>query len=261
MASDPSLDHLIARVLIDRLLAEPVIGSATAEAIVASLLEGDGAHYTRLASKQSLEIVAALPPDQRTHIEGHLLAIGDRTEIGVARYGLSVEALGREIERLRKEKALGDLAAADKARIEAEIALQISQRISEIGSGCGPTLPIDRPTIAESSPQPIDDRPPLNRGKKRPLWSAVEAGFIREKSRSADGHKGYDQQTVRQTEITLYLWRELVGDRPIDQYSGEDAGEFRDLTGCGIRRKFIGPDLFLRIVGCHLLADSVVLVV
>ena len=68
------------------------------------------------------------------------------------------------------------------------------------------------------------------RGKGKPRWSSLEAGFIRERTRTAVGHKGYGAKTVRQTEKTMSLWRELIGDRTIDRlHDGTDAGEFRDL--------------------------------
>lgn len=62
-----------------------------------------------------------------------------------------------------------------------------------------------------------------------PLFSALVDDFIAEKCRTTDDHRGYSEGEANQARTSLRLFLELVGDRPVRDYSGADAGRFRDL--------------------------------
>lgn len=65
--------------------------------------------------------------------------------------------------------------------------------------------------------------------KPSPRFSEKTEEFLEEKSRSTRDHRGYSSQTQAQTRATFRLWLELMEDRPVREYTGEDAAEFRKL--------------------------------
>lgn len=64
--------------------------------------------------------------------------------------------------------------------------------------------------------------------KPSPLFSALIEDFITEKQRPSDGHRGYSPQTTSQTRVTFGLWLDLIGDGPVREFKGQDAGRFRE---------------------------------
>lgn len=62
-----------------------------------------------------------------------------------------------------------------------------------------------------------------------PLFSALIDDFIAEKSRTTEDHKGYSAGEAGQARTSLKLFLELLGDRPVREFTGADAGKFRDL--------------------------------
>ena len=66
------------------------------------------------------------------------------------------------------------------------------------------------------------------RDRQKPLFSSLEEGFIREKTRAVEDHRPWDKHTAEQFSSTAHMWRDIVGDRPVDEYTGIDAQLFRD---------------------------------
>lgn len=62
-----------------------------------------------------------------------------------------------------------------------------------------------------------------------PLFSELIDDFITEKSRTTEDHRGYSEGEANQARTSLRLFLELLGDKPVRDYSGADAGEFRSL--------------------------------
>lgn len=62
-----------------------------------------------------------------------------------------------------------------------------------------------------------------------PLFSTHTEDFLTDKSRSTEEHRGHSEQTRKQVRATFRLWTELVGEKPVREYTGADAGSFREL--------------------------------
>jgi len=70
---------------------------------------------------------------------------------------------------------------------------------------------------------------PIQLPKPSPLFSEVIEPFFAEKSRGSEGHRPYSKQTEKQGRVTVRLWLDLIGDKPVRSYTGGDAGRFRTL--------------------------------
>jgi integrase len=62
-----------------------------------------------------------------------------------------------------------------------------------------------------------------------PLFSTLIDDFIAEKSRTTEDHRGYSEGEAGQARMSLRLFLELLGDKPVRDYTGADAGKFRSL--------------------------------
>lgn len=73
------------------------------------------------------------------------------------------------------------------------------------------------------------DAPSVIRLKPSPKLSELIEAFIAEKNRNTEERKGYTANVEGTSRMTLRLWRETFGDRPVRSYTKQEAGEFRDL--------------------------------
>ncbi len=167
------------------------------------------------------------PTAERAVVADRMNRIADRCEVRVARTAQAAACARAAAAESGSDQAVAALAAAKAELATVTLARDVAERITTIAAGLGArlTAPEPEPPPPEQPPVPVR----LPRGKAKPPFSAVGRSFIAEKSRVVEGHREYDQQTVRQTESTLQLWADLLGDRPIDGYDGADAGRFRDL--------------------------------
>lgn len=69
---------------------------------------------------------------------------------------------------------------------------------------------------------------PLPPKESPPFLENVKA-FIAEKQRKADGIDPWTNQTANQAAVTFRLWVEIVGLKPVREYTKADAGHFREM--------------------------------
>ena len=140
-----------------------------------------------------------------------------------SRYELGIARKRADLEMLKSEAAL--LQAGDYKRkateAEQQLSDQVTERLRELSGGAA------QASSAAYIPQGISlpEQRPATGKKKQARFSTFENGFLADKSREG----GYSGQTVAQVHATFRLWVELMGDRPVDEYTGGDAGRFRDL--------------------------------
>jgi hypothetical protein len=83
--------------------------------------------------------------------------------------------------------------------------------------------------ISQYKPKdPVSSAPEI-RLKPSPNFSELVEPFFAEKCRTTEDHKGYTAQVEFQNRMTLRLWTDVFEDRPVREYTREQAGEFRDL--------------------------------
>jgi integrase len=226
MARNPALAAKQARLLIEQLLEESIFDSPTADDLIASAASDDSTLARMLFNRDVVAIVAELPPEQRERVHLHMDRIMDKAELAVARRWRDWEALKAQAALLQANNAQTEADAATMRAGEAERMLsetRVAQRVAEeLRAIAGRSDPVAAEPVAE---------PHIGKakaGKPKPLWSAVAVAFIAEKSRPVAGHRSYDQQTIRQTESTMALWTDIIGDRRMSEYDGSDANLFRD---------------------------------
>ncbi|WP_342665270.1 site-specific integrase [Nisaea denitrificans] len=61
-----------------------------------------------------------------------------------------------------------------------------------------------------------------------PLFSELVEDYLADRQRTHDGHRGYSPKTVKHTRGTFGLWAGLIGNGPVREIKGEDAGRFRE---------------------------------
>ena len=144
-----------------------------------------------------------------------------------------VSARVAENDRAR-DRAGTDERSLSPLKTPGDISTEVSARVAEIAATSRVPDRGDEDLWSAATDAAIDDqeREPVTRTKLRavrqaPLFSALQAGFIDEKSRAAEGHSPWDMQTVRQFDSTSHLFLKIVGDRPISEYTGVDVQSFR----------------------------------
>ena len=180
-----------------------------------------------------------LGPEDRFKIAAQLDRITGRYELDTARKRADLEKLKADAALLQAKDYKSKSAEVEQLLEQTVVAQQVTERLRELSAGAAAVAPSSalsalaaavqaEPTRAEPPPTAAEPPKATTKGKKKPLCSVVEKEFLREKTRKVEGHDGYGIDTVKQTESTLYLFREIVGDRPVDEYDGDDAGLFRD---------------------------------
>jgi len=233
--------------LIRKLLEETPGDSPTADGIEAEIRGGTG-DVLSIVYSVTCAMAGTLSETAVSHLMQHLnrlhqvrveMVAGVESQVAQSTQHLSdlqgAIAAAQSATRTRDavEERLGSVVAkldAEAGRISARITtlsaeLDIEKRVTQrVLDGPRAAPP---PALPAPEPVPVPPRAPAK--AKKPLWSSQVAAFIQEKSRRVDGHEGYDRQTQRQTETTLRLWTDVLGDRPLDTYDGADAGAFRTL--------------------------------
>jgi integrase len=65
--------------------------------------------------------------------------------------------------------------------------------------------------------------------RSSPRMSSLIEPFFKDKKQNHDGHRGYDKHTVKQYALSYELWLQLNEDRPIREYTRQDAWLFYDM--------------------------------
>ena len=219
MALNPTLAAAQARLLIDQLLGESVFDSPTAAELVEAFGRGDRALTKQLFNRHAIDVIMSLPDEDRLRIGMHMTRMADQIEVSSMRGRLDWEDTKAKAALLQAADAQERAEEAERQIAETDVARRVAARLYEMSvAASAPPHAAEEPV---SSPVP-----PPNDRKKAPRFSAVENPFIEDKQRGPDGYSG---QTVAQTRATFRLWVELIGDWPVSDYTGTDAGRFRDL--------------------------------
>ena len=65
--------------------------------------------------------------------------------------------------------------------------------------------------------------------KGSPMFGELQDAFLKNKAETTEDHRGYSLQTQKQTRVTLALWADLMGEKPVRDYTRTEAGEFMEL--------------------------------
>jgi integrase len=236
MSKNLSMTAKQAKLIIDQLGSEPVMNSPTADEMVDAMLRGDSVTTKILFNLEAMDQVMELPEEQRSHIAQHIALISERMESGIARQQQEAEKLRNLLLRVRGEKAQARAKEAEAALLQMQASVEVSAdvmaKLAEIGADVRraqiPALP-----AAASQPETGTVSVPAKQvdAKARqavPLFSSLEPGFLKEKSREADGHRPWAPETIKNFSLVSHLWRSIVGDLTVDKYTGQDAMRFRD---------------------------------
>jgi integrase len=232
MHLNPILLAAHAKALIAQLLDEAVLDSPTADELVRSAASGNSNYHELILSREAIPIVAALPHPEFEKMELHLDRIVTRAELA---HSLAKVERERRRADLFLECAKAAMARADEAEAQLARANVIQAPFPPIQAPViAPLIHYDPPPmIADSaSATPVEATVPppakgsATRGKGTPKFSEIQGPFLTDKTR---GDEGYSGQTAAQVKSTFRLFMELVGDRPVSDYTGKDAGQFRDL--------------------------------
>ena len=220
MSARSSLAAAQAKLLIDQLLEESVFGSATADGLVDAWARGDRALTKQLFNEAAVDVIQALPEPDKVRIAVHMDRMAGRIENDWLRRKADWENTKAQAALLQAADAGGRAEEAERQLAETEIARRVAARLHKLSATAG-AMP--SPAAEDAAPCPV---PPPAVRKKAPKFGTFENAFIEDKSRGPDGYSG---QTIAQTRATFRLWVELIGDRSVSDYIGEDAGRFRDL--------------------------------
>ena len=226
-----SLTEEQATLIISRLRTEPVWNSETIRELD-ELIKADDDAMADLRFRHAASLLPALTHDERLRILHVMERLADKVALREADRGAEIALVRAQVDELRlltaqvseaKAKASGRKLAA--AVVSAERSLIVERRVAErlaseprFPLSSGPAIP---PLDLAVSPTVV-----IRSKARSPLLSSVQAAFLADKRQ---GTKGYTGQTAKQVEATFRLLNDLIGDKPITDYNGQDAGRFRDL--------------------------------
>ncbi len=211
-----------AKLYLDQLLAEPVLASPSADELVEDLVQGGGLARL-LFNETAADLIMEMAEHERRHIAQHMVSIADRFEVHTARLAQAVAQDRAEISRHDAATAEARTAELEDESRKSEVAVQVAKRLHEIAAA---SVPAPAPAVQVQETVEPDSKP--RKLSKGVLCSKLAIDFIAEKTRVVDNHREYDQQTVKQTEATIHLWTEIVGDRRMSEYEGADVTTFRN---------------------------------
>lgn len=228
MSRNLTLQQRQALLLVDQLLSEPPHASPTADQMLDDFLNGKNVLVgTLTADKHGLaDLMEGRSAEEQALLRAHLERIADRAELAVARKGQDNARMRAGLNRIEADKASTALAEARREIAGFEVSRQVAERLGEIAGTVRPAATVPEP---EPRPEPVAGQElsrPRGRSKS-PRFSEVAAPFLADKKRGSEGYTG---QTAKQVEATFRLWLDLVGDRPVREYTGSEAGNFRDLV-------------------------------
>ncbi|MFL5288031.1 MAG: DUF6538 domain-containing protein, partial [Rhodopila sp.] len=241
MARTPSLTAQHARLIIDRLISEPLLNSPTADDLVDDLtrFDGSGAGIARLLfNREAVDVVMGLPESQQQTVAQHMRLITERAEVLIARMG---QAVARDRADLARLDAAAEAARADeadaalaKSKMAAEVAEAVNARLAEISAGAKPApltpaaVPEVPPVAPVAGPAPMPAEQPLVAGKgaKKPAGKPVFSSFTDTFSAWRIDEKGSTHGVLNQDLGTVRRFAEVCGDRLVDSYDRGDVTKF-----------------------------------
>ncbi len=247
MASDLSLDAERALVLVRRLLQEALDNSPTAEEIVRRWREDDTSLAGQLFTRSLLEVVPGIPEDGRKKLMLHMDRIAHRLEAANARERAEVEQERAALAVHRAERAAEREGEAQSAlaqlsvrvaelerevEVERRIRERLDARVLPAPAQQAPAEPAAIPAPPASTPANSDAgslRPSLKTrvNDLGPLFSANESNYLTRRAAPQLGRRALGRKSVEDAEAAFWLWRGLAGDRPMLEYTREQADDLR----------------------------------
>ena len=234
MSQTPSLQAAQARILIDRLLAEPLLESPTADQILADWTRTDrpsGGLARLLFNRDAVAVIQDLPPEQQVRVAEHMRSLCEQIEAHVARHGREVAEMRADLETRRSERHRQRADDAEAALAETEVARQVTERLREIaGTLPHPVAPTPDPLPVPAPAQPLAVEAVLapaarsrsGKASAKPLFSSlVDAHLVCRRDIARQTH-----QVIGQERGTLRRFTEVCGDRPVDTYDRGDVTHF-----------------------------------
>lgn len=246
VAAKKSLGREQVELILARLLEESVWDSSTVNELVEGFRDGDVSTTDRMFGKAGTEAILALPGGERDDVLHHLERMLDRIAVDTHSDETDLARLEVKIAKLRQATAEAKSKKTRRALDAAVVTMAVQKSLAGRHARSKPeeveSSPLEDPVIQtddlrheQRAPQKDQSRkaahkPEVDRRTEVvPCFSAPWHAFLDEKRRSHDGHKGYSSTTVSQSEMTCSLFLDLVGDKPLDQYTGTDALNFRNL--------------------------------
>ncbi len=231
VAAKKSLGRAQVELILSRLLEESVWDSSSVDELVEGFSDGDLAAVGRLFGPEGTEAVLSLQGSDREDVLRHLQRLLDRIEVDLSVKAVDAARLETRLEQLRlltaeaKEarKTGRRLKAVESALRTSSVRLEVDQAPDKLQTAPArdraPIISSEPPqastpnakdkTQRVGSPNPETDR----RSDDAPNFSARWPAFLAEKRQSHDGHKGYSETTVGQSEKTCALFLDLIGDK------------------------------------------------
>ena len=244
VAAKKSLGRAQVELILTRLLEESVWDSSSVDELVEGFSDGDLAAVGRLFGPEGTEAVLSLQGSEREDVLHHLQRLLDRIAVDVSAKAVDAARLETRLEQLRRLTAEANEAretGRTLARVGAVLRRSPVRPEARQTPERPPTAPseemalsTERPTVGTSAAK-AKPRTALStdtgvgqRSNDAPKFSAHWGAFIAEKRKSHEGHKGYSGTTVAQSEMTCALFLDFVGDKPLGEYTGSNAQQFRD---------------------------------
>ncbi|SMF36643.1 Site-specific recombinase XerD [Azospirillum oryzae] len=191
-----AVEHIA--LILRRLRAEPPWASPTRAELLAEYRTGDAATIDRVFALGT-DAIFSLPPEDRQRVLDHLERLLDGVAIVSSEAGTAAARLGADVATLRAATAETLAAQAQRRADLATMAMALQQR------------PAAAPAVTPAASQ-------------SPEFSEHERAFLDWKRTQ----KGWTAQSGAQAEATFRLARELIGDKPVKNYTRQDAGLLYD---------------------------------
>lgn len=215
VSATPSLAAEQVELILRRLRAESPWDSPTRTELLAGFKAGDVATIDRVFDVGA-DAILALPSDERQRVLEHLERLID---------GVSVEAADSVSRAAHLDASVAKVkaATAEVRAAKAEARVQQVQERAARAEGRADFAEVVLSARAVALPVPVA-APPSSSPSPSPKFSTKEKAFRDWKQTQA----GWTAQSGAQAEATFRLLRELIGDKPVNDYSRQHAGEFYD---------------------------------
>ncbi len=142
---------------------------------------------------------------------------GDMDDAEAKRELWQLKIVHRQLEHEAEQaKVLNDLLA--RAKASAAGVQRIGGRLAETRATNKALMEALRDGAGVKAPE----------AKESPLFDANTDAFLADKQRAAPDHRPWSNQSAAQARATFRLWTEIVGLKPVREYTKADAGHFRD---------------------------------
>lgn len=143
MTADPSLAAAQAKLLIDQLLKEAVLNSTPADYLVEAWSRGQHALTKQLFHSTAIDVIMALPEDDRFRVGMHMDRMAGRIEADFLRRKLDWEDTKAQAALMQAADATARAEDAERKVAEAEIGHRVAERLKELSAAAAPAAEPD----------------------------------------------------------------------------------------------------------------------